>query len=104
MAVDSNATLEFSGPEALVLFELLTRWEAEITRWDAGEGSMGTCIVRKDVHGTEQAGVPFIEHQAEQRVLWNIVCMLERQLVAPFRPNYVELVDVAREAVKDERQ
>jgi len=101
MAVDSDARLEFSGSEALVLFELLARWEAEITHWDAEQGSMATCIMRRDVDGTELASVPFIEHRAEQRVLWKIVCMLERQLVAPFRPDYAELVDAAREAVRD---
>jgi hypothetical protein len=38
-----------------------------------------------------------VEHSAEQVVLWGLEAILESWLVAPFRPNYQELLDVARE-------
>ena len=69
--------IELSGMQALVLFDLLTRWE--ITDAD-------------DVH---------IEHQAEERVLWDILAMLESVLVEPFKPDYHDLLKLARQAVQD---
>ena len=42
-----------------------------------------------------------IEHQSEERVLWNLCCDLEKILVEPFQENYKEILEVARESVKD---
>jgi hypothetical protein len=42
-----------------------------------------------------------IEDQAEQRALWNLHCLLEKQLVEPFDPNYSGLVDAARDRLRD---
>jgi len=67
-----NITL--SNDEALVLFDLLAR---------------GTC---------EQ--LPFAD-QAEQRVLWDVEAMLERELVEPMRADYAQLLASARERVRD---
>ncbi len=61
--------------EALVLFEFLSRFS------DSDELS--------------------IEDQAEQRVLLDIYCMLEKSLVAPFDPKFKNLVSLARDAVRD---
>ncbi len=39
--------------------------------------------------------------QAEQRVLWDVCALLERVLLEPLDPNYVELLAAARERVRD---
>jgi hypothetical protein len=42
-----------------------------------------------------------IEDQAEARVLWDVCCLLERQLAGPFMPNYDEPLAKARDTVRD---
>jgi hypothetical protein len=42
-----------------------------------------------------------IEDQAEQRALWNLCCLLEKQLVEPFEPNCLELLQSARNRLRD---
>ncbi len=42
-----------------------------------------------------------IEDQAEERVLWNLCCDLEKVLVKPFREDYSEILTQAREEVRD---
>jgi hypothetical protein len=42
-----------------------------------------------------------VEDQAEARALWNLLCLLEEQLVEPFLPEYSELVQQARERLRD---
>lgn len=42
-----------------------------------------------------------IEDQAEQRVLWNICCELEKVLTEPFIINYPEMLEKARAEVRD---
>ena len=39
--------------------------------------------------------------QAEQRALWNLCALLERELVEPFDPKYGELVAAARDRLRD---
>ena len=75
-----NVTLGFTAAEALVLFELLARWEE-----------------------TDAACVP-LEHQAEHRVLWNTLAMWERILAEPFMPDYQDWLDRARELVRDKEE
>ena len=70
-----NLALTLSGDEALVLFEFLSRFSDE-------------SALR-------------IEDPAEARVLWNLCCLLETQLVEPFREDYAELLERARQAVRD---
>lgn len=41
------------------------------------------------------------EDQAEQRVLWDIECLLEKQLAEPFRADYWDFVQRARDRVRD---
>jgi len=42
------------------------------------------------------------EHQAEQRVLWDIECILESKLTEPLQPDYRKLLEAARERVADQ--
>ncbi len=67
--------IELTGDEALVLFELLSRYS--------------------------DSEALAIEDQAEQRVLWNLLCELEKVLVEPLRPEYAELLRRARERLRD---
>ena len=72
---EAPVKIELNPSEALVLFEFLSRYS------DADE------LV--------------IQDQAEQRVLWNICCDLEKQLVEPFKKNYAELLEAARTKTRD---
>jgi hypothetical protein len=40
--------------------------------------------------------------EAEQRALWNLTCLLERELVEPLSPVYQELVGRARDRLRDQ--
>lgn len=72
-----HVTLDLSEYEALVLFEFLSRFSND-----------------KDLR---------IDDQAEARVLWDLCCVLETQLVEPLREDYSELLRKARNAVRDPR-
>jgi hypothetical protein len=72
---EGPVVIALSVSEALVLFDLLSRFN-------------------------DLKGLAF-EDQAEQRVLWNLQSILERQLAEPFRPDYSELLKEARDAVRD---
>jgi len=77
--VDDEVVIRLSQDEALVLFEWLYRTD-ELTN-DFGD---------------------LVEDQAEQRALWNLTCLLERVLVQPFQPEYRQLVEQARNRLRDE--
>jgi hypothetical protein len=77
---DGNVTIKLSGAEALVLFELLTRWS---------EGQQDTIVVK---------------HQAEQRVLWDIQCALESRLVEPISSDYHDHLSAAQQEVISDDQ
>ena len=66
--------LELEPDEALVLFEFLSRYSDE--------------------------QVLAIEDKAEQVALWNLLCLLEKQLVEPFLPEYSRLVRDARDRLR----
>ena len=68
---DEDVTILLTGDEALVLFDVLHRWQ------DDGQ-----------VSGQQ--------NEAEQVALWNLSAVLERALVEPFNPRYNELVAEAR--------
>lgn len=68
-------SIEFSRDEALVLFDSLSRYS-------------------DSDHLT-------VEDQAEQAVLWSLTCMLEKVLVEPFRHDYTELLDAARNRLRN---
>lgn len=72
---EEKVVIEISTAEALVLFDLLARFDKD-----------------------EKL---IVEHQSEARVLWNIHCSLERILVEPFNANYAELLTKARNQVAD---
>lgn len=66
--------IDLSKAEALVLHDLLHRI--------SGESS-------------------YYEDIAEQYVLWNIECQLERELAEPHTDNYSELIKQARNTVRE---
>lgn len=68
--------ISLSKNQALVLFEFLSRF--------SGNDSKLT-----------------IEDQSEERVLWDLCCDLEKILVEPFQENYRELLNQAREKLRD---
>ena len=43
-----------------------------------------------------------INHQAEERVLWDLCADLERELVEPLRPDYDQLLANSRKVVADD--
>ena len=75
MANGDLVRIELTGDEALVLFEFLQRFSKSDTL--------------------------VLEDQAEQRVLWDLTCILEKALVQPFTANYGELLSQARDRVRD---
>ena len=75
---DENINIDLTKAEALVLFEFLWRFSQE----DRLE----------------------ILDQSEARVLWNMNCILESKLAEPFLPNYSDLVEEARETVRDKEE
>ena len=44
------------------------------------------------------------EDQAEQRVLLDIECILEKELSEPFQADYPEIIKKAREAIRDKNE
>jgi hypothetical protein len=72
---DERISIELTQDEALVLFELLSRF--------SGDKPL------------------MIEDQAEQRVLWDMTASLEKELVQPFQDNYAASLEKARAAVRD---
>jgi hypothetical protein len=65
--------IELSIDEVLVLFELLHEY--------------GTSDDGREIK---------VKHAAERNALWALSAELEKNLVAPFRPNYAELLSEAR--------
>ena len=68
---------EISRDEALVLFEFLSRFS--------------------------EKGALSIEDTAEERVLWNLVAILEKSLPEPFRADYIEILESARASLRDKQ-
>ena len=71
MSATNDVTITLTSDEALVLFELLQRWE-------------------------EADEVTPPQHQGEQVALWNLSALLERVVSEPSRPDYTRLVEEAR--------
>jgi hypothetical protein len=72
MIESGEVTIPLTSDEALVLFELLNRWE------DVGRVSAP-------------------QHKGEQVALWNLSAALERELQEPFGSEYGDLVAAARD-------
>ncbi|RBW62489.1 hypothetical protein DS884_02495 [Tenacibaculum sp. E3R01] len=73
---DKKVNIELTNDEAIVLFEFLARFN-------------------------ESDDLSRFEDQSEQRVLWNIECILEKELSEPFISNYQDIIKIARENVRD---
>ncbi len=73
-----HVDIPLTKDEAIVLFEFLARFK-------------------------ESNGLHRFEDQAEERVLWTIESVLEKELSEPFRADYQEIVKKARENVRDEK-
>jgi len=71
MAEADDATISLTSDEALVLYDLLHRWE------------------------DDKLVTPPL-NEAEQTALWSLSAVLERVLVEPFGPDYTRLVSEAR--------
>lgn len=68
-------TIELTSKEALVLFEFLRRFD-------------------------DEDSYSFAD-QAEQRVLWDIQCVLEKQLIEIMSQDYLRFLKEARDQVRD---
>jgi len=75
----NTINIELTKEEAIVLFEFLGR-----------------------INGQDDPNL--FHHQSEQRVLWDIECILEKILSEPFKADYQEIVQKARETVKDKEE
>ncbi|WP_373033757.1 hypothetical protein [Sulfurovum sp.] len=73
---NKSINLEVTNDEALVLFEMLSRFS--------------------------NTDVLSIEHQAEQRALWNLTCIFEKVVSEAFDGEYEKSLSAARERLKDE--
>ncbi len=67
---EETVAVHLSKDEALVLFDLLSRFGAE-ERFEVKDG-------------------------AEERALWNLLALLERELVEPFTTDYAETLERAK--------
>lgn len=74
---EDNAEIHLGSSEAIVLFELLTRW-----------------CDQKTIHSP---GSLCFESTAECAVLIDLLAKLERQLVAPFKRDYDAILKHARD-------
>lgn len=70
-----NLNIQLTKEEAIVFFDFLSRFN-------------------------EKDNSSFFENQAEQKVLWDIECILEKKLNEPFQSNYEEIVKKARAIVR----
>jgi hypothetical protein len=77
MTDQQKINLTVTKDEALVLFEFLARFNQ-----------------------TEHPEI--FEDQAEQKTLWILEGQLEKQLVEPFRPDYKDIINEARNKIRDE--
>ena len=73
---NDDVTITLTADEAVVLFEFLSRFS-----------------------GTDKLA---IEDQAEERALWNLCCIFEKSLVVPFDVSYLEVLQAARNRLRDE--
>lgn len=76
MTEKAKIQITLSNDEALVLFEFLSRFNEQ-----------------------ERQGV--FEDEAEQFILADIECLLEKELVEPFDKNYREIIEASRKRVRE---
>lgn len=77
MIDNKTINIALSNDEALVLFEFLSNFNQKDNK-------------------------EIFEDQAEQKIFWNIEGQLEKVLVEPFLPNYLNIIIAARNKVRDE--
>ena len=70
-----SVSINLTKDEALVLFEFLFRFSE-----------------------TDKLS---IEQQSEERALWNLACIFEKELSEPFDKKYGDILSQARERLKD---
>jgi len=75
---EEKVTVSLTKEEALVLFEVLSRF-------------------------TETDKLS-IEDQAEERALWNLTAIFERELAEPFAKNYDAILEQARSKLRDKNE
>lgn len=75
---DDEVCIRLNKEEAIVLFEFVSRFS---------EGKKLT-----------------IEDQAEERVLWDLCCTLESNLVDPLTPEYGQVLANARALIRDRKE
>jgi hypothetical protein len=76
--MEERIEISLTKNESLVLFEFLKRFSIE--------------------------GKLTINNQSEERVLWNLLCGLEKILVEPFQENYKEVLSKARLDLQDKNE
>jgi len=72
---NDEVSIKLTKDEAIVLFEFLSRY--------SDKDSLN------------------IEHQAEERALWNLESVFEKELSEPFSKDYGKLLEAARERLRD---
>lgn len=72
---NNEVNIKLTKDEAIVIFEFLSRF--------SNKDSLN------------------IEHQAEERALWNLACVFEKELSEPFNKDYDKLLEAARERLRD---
>ena len=73
---NNKIKVEITNDEALVLFEFLSRYSDTDTL--------------------------SIEHQSEQRALWNLTCVFEKTINEAFGSDYKKSLEAARNRLQDE--
>ena len=74
---NNKLNIELTKSEAIVLFDFLCRFNE---------------TDRKEL----------FEDQAEERIMWDLETLLEKQLSEPFKPDYKEIIEKARAELRDE--
>jgi hypothetical protein len=74
--IDNKISIQLKKAEAIILFDFLFRFR-------------------------ENEKLEIVD-QSEERVLWDILCELESKLTEPFKPNYNDLLEIARSEIRDE--
>ena len=76
MNEEPNIKISITKDEALVLFEFLVRFNK---------------TVRSEI----------FDDQAEQKTLWILEAQLEKQLLEPFKSDYIQIITEARKRIRD---
>jgi hypothetical protein len=77
MTESEEINIKLTKDEALVLFEFISRFN-------------------------ETEHKELFQDQSEQKMMWLIEGQLQKILVEPFRPDYKEIIDNARNNIRDE--